>query len=209
VVVVAFRRTHLHKHAGVWFLAGVAMLAPLQIYAVYRWDDAAGMLYGLLCYAAAIGFALRLEDRLPRAAHWPLILVLVATVFAALTFLPTVTWPFVSAEGPLAETELSGDTLRDSLHRLDRALLQMQREEKKLKDTTSSLTTEIERHAAVMRNLEEQREDLATEIHRTQLLKVEADAHDRPSPTSLMSFLTGIASSITAAFAWSFVERRG
>jgi hypothetical protein len=204
LVVLAALRTKLDMRGAGLVLVLITCLAPLQIYAIWRWNHGYGVLYALVCYAAALGLAFRLSGHSASdALHWPLIIVLVLTAVVGLAAVPMVTWPRVRS-AIYAEKQRSDGEIDVTLKQIDVALSDMQEKQDTLQTSRADLVRGLE-------ELRQHREKLNREIHEAELRKEQAQYQlEHPTPKwveHFLSFIIGVASSFFYGAAAKFLQR--
>lgn len=212
IVAHAVSRTSLDLRGAGWLLASITCAAPFQIVPIWHWSHGAGLLYGLLSYIAAMGFALHLAGtRLADRLQWPVLVVVVLTALAALTALPAVTVPAVLASRPDSYLRADDDSVNGSLRHLNRALREMQSEQDHLQAVTAKLLHDIDTRAKRLDEIQKDRAELLEEIAATEQARVKINERGVHATATwldnVISFFIGIASSITTAVAASFFRR--
>lgn len=203
LVLFAAGRTKVDLHGGGWVLILITSMAPLQLYPVWHRNGFLAILYGLLCYIAAMGVTWRLGERsMPDSLQWPLISVIVLTAIAAFAALPAVTWPLIRSS--VYGHDAGADGLDDSLKGIDLALDEMHQNQENLQLARTALLNGL-------KEMKRYRASLLKDIREAQERKERAE-HDARHPTPkwvehVISFMIGVISSITAAVAWRFFER--
>jgi len=203
-------------HPVVWALAVVTAGAPLAIGYVWTRSPIEGLLYGILTYAAACGFALRLmRHDLPFRYHRPLLILFMASAVTAFVTIPLVVMPAVHNMTVAVDTEEGNPDLQiqRALRDVDSALANIETEQVNLQRGIRGVLEHIKARSARIRELQDRRDKVMQELRRVEPLReltavqiaaLTEQLHKTQVTDNVIAFFIGIASSITATLAWKF-----
>jgi hypothetical protein len=215
LVMYALKKGRDSLHPMVWMLAVVTAVAPLATGYVWTWSPTAGIFYALLTYGAALGFAMRLVYHVPYRYHWPLLMLFTTSAMTAFITIAWVVLPMiheVTVASDLSDADADAE-IQQTLGRIDAALANMEMEQQKVQSGVRTVVEQIKVGGSRIRNMQQRRDKLMEELRAAQKLKELSDEElaelsDRLHKThwmdNIVSFLVGVASSVTATFALKF-----
>jgi hypothetical protein len=216
IVGFALMKSSDRLHPLILWLAVVTAGAPLAIGYVWARSPIEGLLYGMLTYAAACGFAIRLvRHDLPFRYHLPLLILFMASAVTAFVTLPLVVMPSVRDMTVAVDTEEGTPDLKiqQALRDVDSALANIETEHVKLQRGVRDVMEHVKVRSARVRELQDQRDKVMEDLRRleplreltvVQIAALTDQLHKTQVSDNIISFFVGIASSITATLAWKF-----
>jgi len=216
IVVYGLIHSRDELHPLVWLLAFITAGAPLATGYVWLRSPVFSVLYGLLTYGSAVGFAVRLINRrLMFRYHWPLLILFMTSVVTAFATIALIIPPAIHDMTVVAEVSESraDEDIRETLVEIDASLANLKQEQQNVDRGVQRVMNEMRARAGRIQQLEAKRDKIFDEVQHLENLKAltpgqVAELRDRLDQRNnidnVLGFLIGIASSVTAALALKF-----
>lgn len=217
LVSILRRRRYIDNHWSLWFIALIAVVAPAGALPAWQVHPVYGIAYALATYSGVVLFSLSLTD-----VYVVQVWMLFPAAVAVITLLPVIVLPLfstsratmISSTGQALDVSFVGKSTKHMEDSIASAIRDIEHEQANIKEAASTLSREIELKNQLIRQLENERSALLTQIQQQQALaaltKDQAEAvRDSLSRGKyvdyFIGFVIGVISSIVASVAIRFM----